>query len=225
MPSDPIRLREEIAQAAARMIAEDGADYATAKRKAARQMLGDARVAGEWLPDNEMIEDEVRAYQALFHGEHQPRILALMRQLALLAMDDLAAFRPYLVGAVLNGTATEHSGRLYTVLLRQPQGCGAAPAQCRRGFRHQRKPALCRPWGCRNAQLSVARPVAGTREPARSPASARHIGAPVGIHLALYDADDERGAARADATGRPARRPADAVRALATTNAGVSRPL
>jgi hypothetical protein len=56
-----------------------------------------------------MIEDEVRAYQALFHGEHQPRILALMRQLALLAMDDLAAFRPYLVGAVLNGTATEHS--------------------------------------------------------------------------------------------------------------------
>jgi hypothetical protein len=43
MPSDPIRLREEIAQAAARMIAEDGADYATAKRKAARQMLGDAR--------------------------------------------------------------------------------------------------------------------------------------------------------------------------------------
>ena len=45
MPSDPARLREEIAQAAARMIAEDGADYATAKRKAARQVLGDIRVA------------------------------------------------------------------------------------------------------------------------------------------------------------------------------------
>ena len=30
-----------IAQAAARMIAEDGADYATAKRKAARQVLGE----------------------------------------------------------------------------------------------------------------------------------------------------------------------------------------
>lgn len=57
---DPIRLREEIAQAAARMIAEDGTDYATAKRKAARQLLGDVRVAGEWLPDNEAVEAEVR---------------------------------------------------------------------------------------------------------------------------------------------------------------------
>ena len=37
-PLDPARVREEIAAVAARMIAEDGADYATAKRKAARQV-------------------------------------------------------------------------------------------------------------------------------------------------------------------------------------------
>ena len=42
---DPARVREEIAITAARMIAEDGADYATAKRKAARQVLGACRLA------------------------------------------------------------------------------------------------------------------------------------------------------------------------------------
>ncbi len=72
-PLDPARVREEIAIAAARMIAEDGADYATAKRKAARQVLGtDSRAAGEWLPDNEQIEAEVREYQALFQADSQP---------------------------------------------------------------------------------------------------------------------------------------------------------
>ena len=50
-PSDAELLRNEIAIAAARMIAEDGADYATAKRKAARQILGDARINGDVLPD------------------------------------------------------------------------------------------------------------------------------------------------------------------------------
>ncbi|MEW6316524.1 MAG: UDP-N-acetylmuramate--alanine ligase, partial [Pseudomonadota bacterium] len=63
---DPARVREEIAVSAARMIAEDGVDYATAKRKAARQVLGtESRAPGEWLPDNEQVETEVREYQAL----------------------------------------------------------------------------------------------------------------------------------------------------------------
>ncbi|MGI4856901.1 MAG: UDP-N-acetylmuramate--alanine ligase, partial [Janthinobacterium lividum] len=53
---DPWRVRDEIATIAARMIAEDGLDFASAKRKAARQVIGDVRVAGEWLPDNEHIE-------------------------------------------------------------------------------------------------------------------------------------------------------------------------
>ena len=65
-------------------------------------------MAGEWLPDNDMVEEEVRAYQALFHSDSQPRILALLRRLAVLAMAELAGFRPYLYGAALNGTATEH---------------------------------------------------------------------------------------------------------------------
>jgi hypothetical protein len=80
---DPQRVREEIAIAAARMIAEDGLDYSTAKRKAARQVVGETRVAGEWLPDNDQIEEEIREYQSLFQGDSQP--------------------------AVLNGTAGDHS--------------------------------------------------------------------------------------------------------------------
>ena len=39
-PNDAELLRSEIAAAAARMIAEDGADYGSAKRKAAKLILG-----------------------------------------------------------------------------------------------------------------------------------------------------------------------------------------
>jgi len=103
------QLRAEIAAAAARMIAEDGADYGTAKKKAARQILGNNRVRGEVMPDNAQIEDEVRAYNEIFFGDTQPARLLQLRQLALRLMDDLASFSPFLTGAVLNGTAGTHS--------------------------------------------------------------------------------------------------------------------
>ena len=80
---DPQRVREEIAIAAARMIAEDGLDYSTAKRKAARQVVGEARVGGEWLPDNDQIEEEIREYQAIFQSDSQPAVLRRMREVAL----------------------------------------------------------------------------------------------------------------------------------------------
>src|ERR1700676_5827112 len=80
---DPQRVREEIAIAAARMIAEDGLDYSTAKRKAARQVVGESRVAGEWLPDNDQIEEEIREYQSLFQGDSQPALLRRLRRIAI----------------------------------------------------------------------------------------------------------------------------------------------
>lgn len=107
--SDTEQLRAEIAAAAARMIAEDGVDYATAKRKAARQILGNNRARGEIMPDNQQVEDEVRIYNALFFGDTQPARLLHLRQLALRVMEELEPFQPYLTGAVLNGTAGEHS--------------------------------------------------------------------------------------------------------------------
>lgn len=219
-PTDPTRLRDEIAQAAARMIAEDGADYATAKRKAARQLLGDVRVAGEWLPDNETIEAEVRTYQALFHADSQPRILALLRRLAVLAMTDLAAFRPYLVGAVLNGTATEHSDVYLQCFCDSPKdvalhllnaGVDFDTSESRHFGGRGEVETLSFLWRGQWPAQREARLLAGEVR--------AELGAPVGIHIALYDADDERGAVRADASGRVARADLAAVRALAAVAA------
>jgi hypothetical protein len=107
--SETDALRAEIAAAAARLIAEDGCDYQTAKRKAAKQIFGDRKIGSDMLPDNAQIEDEVRAYNQIFFADTQPQRLLHLRKLALRMMEELAQFKPYLTGAVLNGTAGEHS--------------------------------------------------------------------------------------------------------------------
>ena len=108
-PNDDLQqVRARIAATAARMIAQDGADYATAKAKAARQVLGVDRPSPNSLPDNIQVEDEVRRYQSLFGGPAQAERLHHLRMRALEVMEQLADFRPYLTGAVLNGTAGEH---------------------------------------------------------------------------------------------------------------------
>ncbi|WP_020651996.1 hypothetical protein [Massilia niastensis] len=108
--NDLLQLRAEIAATAARMIAQDGADYATARRKAARQVLGVDQPKPNMMPDDNQIEDEVRKYLAMFGGPEHGRRLAHLRVTALQVMEALAEFRPYLTGAVLNGTAGEHDG-------------------------------------------------------------------------------------------------------------------
>ena len=116
-PTEAEALRAEIAMLAARMIAEDGADYGSAKRRAAKQLLGNNKIRGNILPDNSQVEREVREYNALFFGDSQPQRLLLLRQIALDIMQELERFNPYLVGAVLNGTASKHSDiylHLYT---------------------------------------------------------------------------------------------------------------
>lgn len=116
-PTEAEALRAEIAILAARMIAEDGADYGSAKRRAAKQLLGNQKLRGDILPDNSQVEHEVREYNALFFGDSQPQRLLLLRQMALEIMLELERFNPYLVGAVFNGTAGKHSDiylHLYT---------------------------------------------------------------------------------------------------------------
>ena len=108
-PSDGEHLRMEIAMAAARMIAEDGTDYATAKRKAAKLILGNSKTHGDVMPDNAQVEAEVREYQALFMGDEQPARLKALRLLAVELMQTFERFHPRLVGAVVNGTAGEHT--------------------------------------------------------------------------------------------------------------------
>jgi len=101
-------LRSEVAVAAARLVAEEGCDYALAKRRAVRELLGSADIAGS-LPDNREIEREVRRHLGLFAADTHPPLLAALRQVAADTMERLARFEPHLIGAVLNGTATEHS--------------------------------------------------------------------------------------------------------------------
>lgn len=117
MTQNPVRsaprgedLKTAIAAAAARWIAEEGCDYATAKRRAARDVLGDAAGAYGAMPDNPLVESELRRYLRLFAADSQPAQLAALRRLALWWMRRLVQFNPHLVGAVLNGTATGHSG-------------------------------------------------------------------------------------------------------------------
>lgn len=100
-------LRSHIAYIAARLMAEDGiADYGTAKAKAARQAgLADAAL----LPDNDEIEAALREYQGLYQSDEQPAHLRHLREVAVKVMREFEAFRPALVGAVLDGTAGQHS--------------------------------------------------------------------------------------------------------------------
>ncbi len=99
---------EEIASVAARLVVDEGMEYAQAKRKAAAT-LGRRQRSRTELPSNQLVEDEVRAYLELFCADSQPQELRLLRQLALRWMQRLAEFRPHLGGAVWRGTATKAS--------------------------------------------------------------------------------------------------------------------
>lgn len=185
--------------AAARLIAEDGLDYASAKRKAARQVTGVARVAGEWLPDNDQIEEEIREYQSLFQADTQPAVLRRLREIAIEWMKRLAPFNPYLTGAVLNGTAGEHSDIHLQAFCDNPKEVAIYLLNAN----VQYDVSESRHFGGRGdvETLSFLWRAARDEEP-------------VGIHIALYDTDDLRGAVRPDARGRTARANLDAVQAL-----------
>lgn len=101
-------LRQEIAALAARLIVEDGLDYGSAKRKAARRIAGE-RIASDALPDNAEIEAQVREELALFHADTQPAQLRALRAVALAVMRHFAAFAPHVSGAVWHGTATANN--------------------------------------------------------------------------------------------------------------------
>ena len=95
------QLREQIAQLAARLIAEDGIDdWGLAKRKAARTLgLTDARC----LPTNNELEAALIEYQRIFDEEGQREQLHWLRSQAIDLMDIFERFDPHLVGPVLSG--------------------------------------------------------------------------------------------------------------------------
>lgn len=88
-------------------MAESGMrDFHQAKLKAAERLgiFDDAS-----LPRNREIEDALREYQRLFHGDAQASNLRQRRQAALRALEFFAGFDPRLVGPVLDGTADAHA--------------------------------------------------------------------------------------------------------------------
>lgn len=100
-------MRERIAQLAARLMAVDGIDdFALAKRKAARQAgAPDTRN----LPNNEEVEQALRAYQQLYQADEQQARLRHLRQNAREMMQLLNQFDPHLSGSVLSGSAGKYS--------------------------------------------------------------------------------------------------------------------
>lgn len=100
-------MRERLAYVAARLIAEDNiADFAYAKRKAAKQL---GALETQHLPSNEEIEAALHSYRALYQHETHPDVLRELREEALSAMQLFSEFNPYLTGSVLSGTAGEES--------------------------------------------------------------------------------------------------------------------
>jgi hypothetical protein len=187
-------LRAEIAAAAARLIAEDGADYGTAKRKAAKQIIGNAKIRGEIMPDNAQIEEEVRLYNALFFGDSQPARLLHLRKLALCMMEDLAKFSPYLTGAVLNGTAGEHSDIHLQLFTESAKDVEIFLINKNVDF-----------------DVSETPHFNGRADPVET---ISFLWQNEGVHLALYETDELRGAARGTIEGKTTRANIDAVRAL-----------
>jgi len=195
MPSSTIeQLRAEIAAAAARLIAEDGADYGTAKKKAARQILGNTKMRGDFMPDNAQIEDEVRAYNEIFFGDTQPARLLQLRQLALRLMDDLSDFAPFLTGAVLNGTAGPHSDIHLQLFVENTKDVEIFLLN-------------------RGTDFEVSEPARGAGSAAAFE-TLSFMWRNEGVHLALYPRDAIRQMPRNTGDGRPLRMDAGALRTL-----------
>jgi hypothetical protein len=151
-------------------------------------------VRGEIMPDNAQVEDEVRIYHELFHNDTQPARLLALRKLALRMMEELAQFSPYLTGAVLNGTAGEHSDihlQLFTDSAKDVQI-----------FLLNKNVDF---------EVSETSHFNGRNAPVET---ISFLWKNEGVHLAVYETNDLRGAARSTTEGRPERADADAVQAL-----------
>ena len=190
---------EEIAACAARWVVEEGLAYGPAKQRALKALGLPARSP---LPDNEMLEREVREYLALFCGATQPAELHALRRLALDWMARLVHFRPHLTGAVWQGTATKLSDIYLQLFCDDPKSAEIAlidrhldyDVGSTRGFRGEVVDVL-----------SLSLPCAD-------------LGLTVGLHLLIYDLDDLRGALKPDGQGRIQRGDLKAVQRLMLEN-------
>jgi hypothetical protein len=188
-------LQSEIAATAARLVVEEGMEYGPAKKRAVKQMGLTGRTA---LPDNDSLEEAVREYIAIFHGDTQPGELAALRKLALTWMERLQEFRPHLGGAVWHGTATRLSDIYLQLFCDDPKSAEIALIDHNVAYTP------------RTVTGFTGEPVEALSVSSMSPELGEHVG----VHLLVYDHDDLRGALRPDAQGRTPRGDLKAVRAL-----------
>lgn len=201
-------MAQEIAATAARLVVEEGMEYGPAKRRAAKA-LGHSNSRKAELPSNQLLEEQVREYLALFCADSQPRELLALREVALLWMDRLAEFRPHLTGAVWRGTAT----RLNSVHLQL--------------FCDDSKAAEIE---LLNQKISYD--VGSIDSPRGQPVdvltlawTSSTLGEQVTVHLSILDHDDLRGGLKPDTDGQTQRGDAAALRRLmAATSANSGSP-
>jgi hypothetical protein len=173
----------ELAVSAARLVVEEGLEYAAAKRKAARA-FAPMRVE---LPSNEAVEQQVREHLALFHADTQAAELRALRCLALRWMRRLQEFRPHLAGAVWRGTATRLSAIHIDLFADDPKSPEIALVNLRivydasDGGRYRRREPY--------SVLSVVDQCPELKQR-------------VALHLSVHDHDSQRGALMPDPHGR-----------------------
>jgi hypothetical protein len=185
----------EIAQTAARLVVEEGLEWGPAKHRALRQLGLPSRTS---LPGNDLVEEAVREYIALFCADTQPQELQALRELALLWMERLAEFRPHLAGAVWRGTATRLSDIYLQLFCDDPKSAEIALINQHVEY----EPSTVTGFTGQNVEaLSIH-------------AFCRPLNESVGVHLLVHDHDDLRGALRPDAQGRSQRGNAEALRKL-----------
>lgn len=188
-------LTDEIAASAAQCVVEEGLEYGPAKRRALKVLGLPPKTP---LPNNDQVEAQVREYIEIFCADTQPIELMALRQHALMWMNRLAAYRPYLGGAVWHGTATRLSD-IYLQLF-----CDDAKSTeielINQGVEFE------------------ARTVNGLHgEPVEAlsiHSFCKDLGEEIGVHLLINDYDDVRGALKLDAQGRSPRGDAEAVKRL-----------
>jgi hypothetical protein len=187
---------EQIAVFAARLVVEEGMEYASAKRKAVKALADQARRPE--LPSNEQLEDAVREHIELFCAQTQPGELRALREVALSWMQRLAEHRPHLSGAAWRGTATRLSTVHLDLYCDDPKAAEIALVNA--GVNYD-VGSLPRPGREALNVLTVSSP-------------SRSLGEPVTLHLLLHDADDQRGALKPDSRGRSWRGDAAALESL-----------
>ena len=140
----------------------------------------------------------MREHLALFCADTQPAELQALRQLALLWMERLAPFRPYVAGAVWHGTATRLSDIYLQLFCDDSKSAEIALIDKGVDYDVQTVTGL---HGQPVEALTLASP-------------SKELGVVVGVHLLIYDLDDLRGALRLDARGRAPRGDTAALRQL-----------